>query len=128
MSQTNDFLEWVSQAEGDLKMAHSGLRRKEPILFATCFHAQQCAEKYLKALLVFKKAEFPKIHDLLQLARLCEKHGVILPVDENLLDKLSEYAVLKRYPSESPTTDEAVEAIQAARAVRKFARKFLGIK
>ena len=99
-------------------MAYSGLHRKEPIFFATCFHAQQCAEKYLKALLIFKSKRFPKTHDLLELTRLCELAGIVIPVEENALDRLTEYAVLKRYPSESPTLDEAREALETAKAVR----------
>lgn len=109
-------------------MAHSGLRRKEPIFFAACFHAQQCAEKYLKALLLFKHKRFPKTHDLLELTRLCELAGILIPVEENMLDRLTEYAVLKRYPCESPTLEETREAIESAKLVRKFARKFLGVK
>ena len=31
------------------------------------FHAQQCSEKYLKALLLFHRINFPKIHDLTEL-------------------------------------------------------------
>ena len=44
--------EWVNKAEGDY---HSALRdyraRKFPNYDAAGFHAQQCAEKYLKAIL-----------------------------------------------------------------------------
>ncbi len=44
--------EWVDKAEGDRSTAQRELRvRKSPNFDAVCFHAQQCAEKYLKALL-----------------------------------------------------------------------------
>lgn len=44
--------EWVSKAEGDFLTAGRELRaRKSPNYDAVCFHAQQCAEKYLKAVL-----------------------------------------------------------------------------
>jgi len=44
--------EWVEKAEGDLATAKREIRvRKAPNFDAVCFHAQQCAEKYLKALL-----------------------------------------------------------------------------
>lgn len=43
--------EWVQKAEGDLTTARRELRaRSAPNYDACCFHAQQCAEKYLKAL------------------------------------------------------------------------------
>jgi hypothetical protein len=32
-----------------------------------CFHAQQCVEKYLKALLVLNRTDFPKTHDIRRL-------------------------------------------------------------
>jgi HEPN domain-containing protein len=45
-------VEWVDKAEGDMAIAKRELRaRKQPNYDAVCFHAQQCVEKYLKALL-----------------------------------------------------------------------------
>jgi len=42
--------EWINKAEGDWHGALSRYRaRKHPNYDSTCFHAQQCAEKYLKA-------------------------------------------------------------------------------
>ncbi|MBW1960508.1 MAG: HEPN domain-containing protein [Deltaproteobacteria bacterium] len=38
-----------------------------------CFHAQQCAEKYLKAFLTFKNIDFPKTHDIGELLALVSK-------------------------------------------------------
>lgn len=44
--------EWVRKAEGDYATAERELRaRKAPHFDAPCFHAQQCAEKNLKACL-----------------------------------------------------------------------------
>lgn len=44
--------EWIIKAEGDFATAQREMRaRKDPNYDAACFHAQQCAEKYLKALL-----------------------------------------------------------------------------
>lgn len=42
--------EWIQKAEDDFIVAQKMLRaRKYPVYDAVCFHAQQCAEKYLKA-------------------------------------------------------------------------------
>jgi HEPN domain-containing protein len=42
--------EWISKAEGDFASSGRELRaRKDPNYDSACFHAQQCAEKYLKA-------------------------------------------------------------------------------
>ena len=44
--------EWVAKAEGDYATARREARaRRQPNFDAVCFHAQQCAEKYVKALL-----------------------------------------------------------------------------
>lgn len=53
--------EWLAKAENDLLAATHLLRlgRGAPA-DVVCFHAQQCAEKYLKALLVFSGDEVPK--------------------------------------------------------------------
>jgi HEPN domain-containing protein len=43
--------EWISKAEGDFASSGRELRaRKDPNYDSACFHAQQCAEKYLKAI------------------------------------------------------------------------------
>ena len=53
--------EWVEKGEGDRSTARRELRvRKSPNFDAVCFHAQQCAEKYLKALLQERGAAIPR--------------------------------------------------------------------
>ncbi|OIO97498.1 MAG: hypothetical protein AUK03_02425 [Anaerolineae bacterium CG2_30_64_16] len=108
-------------------MARFALRRKIPFTYSACFHAQQCAEKYLKALLVSGGHAFSKVHDLLVLSDECAQAGILVAVSEDLLSSLSYYAVRVRYPGEDPTPDEAREAIDTARAVRRFARQWLGL-
>lgn len=57
--------EWIAKAEGDWQDALSRYRaRKYPNYDSTCFHAQQCAEKYLKARLDEAGSAFSKTHDL----------------------------------------------------------------
>ena len=58
MSDPTDPLAWVHRAEEDYLLARSALRRKVPLTYGTTFHAQQCAEKYLKALLVSCRQAF----------------------------------------------------------------------
>ncbi len=96
-----------------------------PLLYGATFHAQQCAEKYLKALLVVHSQTFPRTHDLAALSDLCLQQGLVIPVHQDALERLAAYAVQVRYPGEDPTLDEAREACQIAQAVRRFARKLL---
>lgn len=60
--------EWIEKAQGDFNVAQRELRvRRSPNYDACCFHAQQCAEKYLKAFLVSRKVEPPRTHNLVDL-------------------------------------------------------------
>ena len=63
--------EWVVKAENDLTNAAHVLKLAAECPSDTvCFHAQQCVEKYLKALLVLDGIDFPKTHDIERLTAL----------------------------------------------------------
>ncbi len=126
--QENDPLAWVAYAEEDFITALSALRAKKPRLVTACFHSQQCAEKYLKALLLSRSISFPKTHDLINLNNLCLQNGIFTGFGDELLADLSGYAVTARYPGEEPTLEEAREAVAVARTVRAFARRWLGLR
>lgn len=126
MNDPGDQFDWVEYAEEDLIMSKSALRRSKPLTISSCFHSQQCAEKYLKAILVSQDIEFPKTHDLLVLNTLCEGAGIFTGFTKENLGKLSGYAVHTRYPGNQPTADEAREALEIALNIRRFSRTFLG--
>lgn len=78
--------EWVAKAEGDYATARRELRaRKQPNFDAVCFHAQQCAEKYLKGLLQEQRLVIPRTHNLDALAKpLLEAHNALTPLAADL--------------------------------------------
>ena len=127
MTEVSDPRAWAERAEEDFILARTALRRKKPLTSGVCFLAQQCAEKYIKALLISKGREFPKTHDLLMLNNLCSAAGIFLEIDAKHLNTLTDYAVRTRYPGESPTVEDAKEAFELAKLIRNFARRFLGI-
>jgi HEPN domain-containing protein len=127
MNEASDPRAWVKSAEEDYELARSALQRKKPLTTGVCFHAQQCAEKYMKAMLISRSAEFPKTHDLLLLNNLCSNAGIFLEINPKLLNTLSDYAVRTRYPGAAPNEEDAREAIQIMKSVRAFARSLLGI-
>jgi len=86
MHDPTEPLAWVARAEEDLALARSALRRKTPLTYGATFHAQQCAEKYLKALLLARHQVFPGTHDLAALSDLCLQNEVIVPVTKGALD------------------------------------------
>ncbi len=124
----DDPLAWARLAEEDWDLAVSLSKRKRLPVKAICFHAQQSAEKHLKALLVSRQAYFPKTHDLVYLNQLCEQTGILTGFDSEDLAVLSDYAVQVRYPGDEPRDDDARLAIEIARAVRAFARRWLGLR
>ena len=123
-----ELLEWVAYAEEDFITAKEGLERSTPLLLTACFHSQQCAEKYLKALLVFKDVYFPKTHDLLTLDMICGEAGIFTGIPKERFAELSKHAVRTRYPGRQPIPEAAQEAFEIAAEVRKFARTFLGLE
>src|SRR5438094_9694193 len=63
--------EWIDKAEGDWHSAQREYRaRRRPNYDAACFHAQQCAEKYLKARLEEAGIAFSRTHNLISLLTL----------------------------------------------------------
>ena len=61
---------WFAKADKDLTLAQRALQ-PEPLPELACYHAQQCAEKYLKGYLKSKKIAFKWMHDLAYLLSVC---------------------------------------------------------
>ena len=129
MSNPIDLSAWVDYAEEDFKASKILMRKSKPLTGPSCFHSQQCAEKYLKAMLIYKNVEFPKTQDLLALDTLCNNAGILTNFAEEGVDKLSGYVSLAYGPSDFQITSvEAQEALQISKTVRRFARSFLGLQ
>lgn len=73
----------------------------ESALSAMGFHAQQCVEKSLKAVLTSHSVDFPPTHNLERLAGQLAELGVALPLPIRELRKLNPYAVETRYNDEA---------------------------
>jgi HEPN domain-containing protein/predicted nucleotidyltransferase len=88
--------DWVRLAESDLKLAHAAAGLGDAWLHV-CFHSQQSAEKYLKALLVRHFVRPERTHDLTELLRSLRSIGVALPGLDADCELLTPYAVQARY-------------------------------
>ena len=120
--------EWIQKAEDDFIVAQKMYRaRKQPVYDAVCFHAQQCAEKYLKAFLQEHNRGIPKTHKLLDLLKLCKEIDASLEFLLPDLLEIERFSVNIRYPGISAEKDEAQIAFRAAQSVRKFVRQQLRI-
>lgn len=80
-------------AERDLQTFHILAAHPEASLSAMCFHAQQSAEKSLKAVLTAHCADFPRTHNLEELAELVSEQQISLPIPARELRRLNPYAV-----------------------------------
>ena len=118
--------EWIAKAEADY---HTALReyraRKFPNYDACVFHAQQCIEKYLKAILQQQNIPFGKTHDLLALQKLMKRRIYDLELHREHLAYLNQYAVAYRYPGESATREDAKRAVRIMKEVRLILLKIL---
>lgn len=120
--------EWVDKAEEDWNIAGLALRsRRTPSYNGACFHAQQCAGKYLKGQLQEEGLTIPKTHDLGKLLDLLLPTHPLWAAMRPALDSLTLYAVAFRYPGDSADKKEASEAIKLCRGVRETVRLNLGL-
>jgi HEPN domain-containing protein len=90
--------DWLRYARSDLALAR--VPATGSILLETlCFHAQQAAEKSIKAVLVHQGIAFPRTHNIRTLLDLLP---ITCPVPQEvaLSSGLTDYAVANRYPGE----------------------------
>jgi len=118
--------EWMSYARSHLAAARAAVG--PGILWEIpCFHAQQAAEKAIKAVLISLAIKPPRIHDIGQLLDLV---GPSLPrptqVDQSRV--LTQYAFVTRYPGGDVPVSKSDyrEALRLADAVVAWAEKTIG--
>lgn len=77
----------------------------------TCFHAQQCVEKSLKAAMTANQIYFRYTHDLGELTNLLAGAGITPPFTAGELQRLTPFAVELRYDEGVPllTREEAAD-------------------
>src|SRR4051794_20035495 len=120
--------DWVRKAEDDYRLAVLLAERTEPFHDQLCFHCQQSAEKYLKALLEELGLSVPKIHDLDYLLNLLRAScPSLVPFRRGLLF-LSAFAVDTRYPGNRMSKRQATSALRWIARVREGCRNLLGIR
>jgi HEPN domain-containing protein len=124
---TPQTLAWVRKAEDDYGLAEQVAAGARPFPDQVCFHCQQSAEEYLKALLEELGQGVPKTHDLKNLLDLLRPyHQSLVPLKRGLLF-LSTFAVAARYPKFRSTKRQAEAALRWAGRVREKCRQLVGI-
>jgi HEPN domain-containing protein len=120
---SDDPREWLNRARSDLTMAKA--QGPEIYYEDLCFHAQQAAEKAIKAVLLRHGIRFPYVHDIRELIRLLKRKAVNVPARVLKARELTNYAVETRYPglSEPVSDKEYHDAVVLAEAVVRWADK-----
>ena len=119
--------EWAAYADEDLRIAeHAFSTPGGPPYRLVAYHAQQCAEKYLKAYLTLRGVDFPYTHNIARLLELCAEHA---NWPRTLVDaeELTPFAITTRYPGvdEPVSESEARRAFTVAGEVREAIRQAL---
>jgi HEPN domain-containing protein len=126
----NDLREsWLAFAREDLRMAELALA--ETIYNQTCFHAQQCAEKSIKGLLLVQGKTPPRTHQLTDLLMLLKPN----PLEEVSLELrlMDRFYIPTRYPDALPgalpdglpNLHDAQEALAVAQTVLQLAEQYV---
>ena len=110
---------WLLRAAEDLRAGRHDLTASPPLLNDVAFHAQQCAEKAMKAYLVHREQPFRKTHNLTELG------GAVARLETSLADLMrsaslmTEFAWRFRYPGELATVsqEDAMRALDTAESV-----------
>jgi HEPN domain-containing protein len=122
--------DWLRRAARDLLAAERVLQGPEPLADVAVFHAQQSAEKALKAFLTAHEQVFEITHDLEAIVRRCERVEPEFGRFSAAAAILTPYAERFRYPGGplEPSPAEAQQALQLAREIVAFVRARLGVE
>ncbi|MCL1931758.1 MAG: HEPN domain-containing protein [Treponema sp.] len=114
-------LEWFYFADADFDSAiilNEAYRKHNEII---CYHCQQAAEKYLKAVLCYNGVIPPKIHVLETLCALCSEFDPSFNQIAKDCAYLSPFAVRARYPLEMEVTEQnTIKALEIVQKVKDF--------
>ena len=117
--------DWLLHAYSDLELARTA---KSPrVLYESlCYHAQQAAEKALKALLVAHDIPVERTHNIGMLLSLLPQ-DVTKPPEVQEAASLTEYSVSSRYPGdlEPISEEEYQEAVRLAEFIVRWAEEII---
>ena len=114
---------WLEFAEVDLKAAGK-LLEEVSLSSVVCFHAQQCVEKSLKALIESKGLNPPRSHDLVMLYAQVDD---MIKLEEDTLAKLNQVYIDARYPASLGFLPEGQPDVEDAKGFYEFADELLSL-
>lgn len=112
-------LEAAGQDEAACKLLSPSAEISDAIIG---FHAQQAAEKAIKAVLSRYGVEFRRTHDLIALLDLLQDNALAAPPHADWLDELNPYAVEARYGTIEPDGLDRKHVLTVVAAVLTWAQ------
>jgi HEPN domain-containing protein len=120
--------QWLARAEEDLSFAQLGFR--EQYFSQACFLSQQVVEKSLKGFLLANGRSYPRLHKVIELAKLCIEIAADLDALKDDLKLIDEFYIPTRYPDAIPGglaeglpgAGEAKSALETAATVLQLVR------
>ncbi len=127
MNNPDDPRTWIAKAENDILNIRNNMSAERVPRDTVCFHAQQAAEKMLKAFVVSRGQTVGRTHNLEALLAEAVAAGGALGVLEADCQLLTPYAVMLRYPgaADEPSEQEGRQAVAAAERIYKRVRAAL---
>ena len=121
--------EWFLRAQDDELSNKDILEDRGGSPNTVCFLSQQIAEKVLKAFLCYHGVEFPKVHQLDELLKLCEKIDVEFNSLVDDAEDLTPFYISTRYPGDYPTYSfqDAEIAFKKAIKIKDFILKKISL-
>lgn len=119
---------WLFRADEDIAVINNLVKSGTELYTSTiCFHAQQAAEKFLKAFLVYHDVDFPKTHDIDFLLLECQK--IDKETFEIDINSLTDFGVSVRYPDDIyiPDVKETLEYQDIAVEIKEIVEKLIKI-
>ena len=100
--------EWIAKAEEDWRVANREFQiTNEPAYAIVCYHSQQCAEKYMKALLISHNIRPEYTHDLIKLSLNITEIIIDWVFDKDKLYFLNNGGTHYWYPGETAYFEDA---------------------
>ena len=127
----NDLISrWVAKAESDYRIARNLTQSKDVtrLAEAICFHYQQCAEKYVKALLLDQGKPVERQDTPMKV--LYVESALVGPEFETYkadFDQLDYFGIDVLYPGRSASVEDIQPNAQAATRLRAFVRAKFGL-
>ncbi len=114
--------EWLKAAKDDLDTVEE-LITEEHLTNIVAFHAQQCVEKSIKAMMEEFEIPFSKIHSLETLIeKLVDK--IDFDIENEIVLKLDKLYLDARYPGDTGLLPDGKPSIGEAKSFLNFAKAF----